>query len=186
VPAFASPWHMFLASAVLISAIAAVIDYRTGEIPNWLTLYPLGIGLAANALVGFRSGGPSGAGSALLASFLGAALCAIVPVLLFRKGAIGGGDVKLLVAIGALCKTQVGIEAELYSFLAAALYGPAKMAYEGKLLRVMGNTIAIVANPLLPKEKRRTLDPEMMTSVRFGPAIFVGMVAAALANTGFL
>jgi prepilin peptidase CpaA len=181
-----TPWHLLLASAVLISAIAAWIDYRTGEIPPYLTVYPLGLALLAHFVLGFRAGGMSGGGMHFLYSLLGAGVCAIVPLLLFRKGAIGGGDVKLLIAIGALCRTQVGIEAELYSFLAAALYAPAKMAYEGKLLRLMGNTLAILANPFLPQEKRRTLEPEMMSKVRFGPAIFVGMAAAALANTGFL
>ena len=33
---------------------------------------------------------------------------------------MGGGDVKLLAAIGAICGAVVGIEAELYAFITAA------------------------------------------------------------------
>jgi len=64
--------------------------------------------------------------------------------------------------------------------MAAALVVPARLAWEGQLLRVLGNTVAIVMNPFLPEKRRRTLSPEMLTTVRFGPAIFVGTVIAAL------
>jgi prepilin peptidase CpaA len=88
--------------------------------------------------------------------------------------------VKLLAAIGALLQWRAGIEAEFYAFLAAAIIAPARLAYEGKLLKVLGNSLALVVNPFRPKERRRQITPEMMTSVRFGPAIFVGVFGAAL------
>ena len=49
----------------------------------------------------------------------------------------------------------------------AALYAPAKMAWDGKLLQVLGNTFALVANPFLPSDRKRNLSPEMMTMFRF-------------------
>ena len=37
---------------------------------------------------------------------------------------------------------SLGIEAELFGFIAAALYAPARLAYEGKLLRTLADVIA--------------------------------------------
>jgi prepilin peptidase CpaA len=94
--------------------------------------------------------------------------------------AIGGGDVKLLTAIGALAGLQAGIEAELCSFIVAAVVVPGKLAWEGKLMPVLGNTVALVANPFLPEKRRRPLCTEMLTTIRFGPAIFAGTAIATL------
>ena len=50
--------------------------------------------------------------------------------------------------------------------------------------RKLENTVALVANPFLPKHKRREITPEMMTSLRFGPAIFVGTCGTAMLHWG--
>src|SRR5262249_55657192 len=91
---------------------------------------------------------------------------------------MGGGDVKLFAAQGALCGSMIGIEAEFYAFLAAALFAPAWLLWQGKLWSTMKNSVALLINPLLPKEKRRELSPEQMTWLRFGPPICVGMIGA--------
>jgi prepilin peptidase CpaA len=170
----------FLGFAVLVAAIAAAFDWRTGHIPNWVTLVPLGLAPLAHAgvfIVNDRAGQALAAGGF---SVLGAALCALVPVFLYRAGGLGGGDVKLFAAIGAICRPMIGIEAQFYGFIAAALFAPARLAYEGKLLKVLANTVALVANPFLPKERRREITPEMLTWQGLGPAIFVGTCATAL------
>ena len=172
----------FLLAAVAITAIAAAYDWRKGEIPNWVTLGPLALGLTAHGIVGALSHGSAGALSSVLLALLGAIACGLVPVLLWWKGAIGGGDVKLLIAVGALLGPMLGIEAELFGFIAAAIYAPARLAYEGKLLRTLGNTAALALNPVLPKTKRREVAPEMMTWLRFGPPMFVGMCVTVVLN----
>jgi prepilin peptidase CpaA len=172
----------FLLVAVVITLIAAIIDFRTGEIPNALTLGPLAIAPLVHAALGYHNGGLSGAGWGFGYAALGAVGCGIAPVLVYVVGGMGGGDVKLLAALGALLWPMLGLEAEFYAFLGAALFAPAKMAYEGKLLRTLGNTLALAVNPFLPKAKRREIAPEMMTSLRFGPAIFVGTCVAAYLN----
>jgi prepilin peptidase CpaA len=169
----------FLGFAVLITAIAAVFDWRTGHIPNWVTIAPLVLAPFGHAGVSIAS---DRAGEALAQggfSVLGAAVCALVPLALYRAGGIGGGDVKLLAAVGAICRPVLGIEAQLYGFLVAALVAPARLAYEGKLFKVMANTLALVANPFLPKERRREITPEMLTWHGLGPAIFVGTAITA-------
>lgn len=177
-----SLWHLLLFAAVAVAGIAALIDWRTGEIPNWLTLGGIVLGLLGNAILGWRTGGLAEGGQAALWSFVGMLACGAVPVLLYRYGGIGGGDVKLLLAIGALLRASIGLEAELYAFVATTLYAPARLVYEGKLLRSLGNSLSILANPFRPEEKRKTVDPELLSTVRFGPGIFLGTVIAAIVN----
>lgn len=176
--------QIFLGAAVAVSAVAAWKDYRTGEIPNRLTLLPLALAPLAHAALAFRRGGAGAALEAGGLSIFGAVACAIVPLLLYRAGGMFGGDVKLLAAIGALCLPLAGIEAEFYAFLSAALYAPARLAYEGKLLRTLRNTLSLVLNPFLPEAKRREVAPEMMTELRFGPAVFAGTLASAWLHWG--
>lgn len=166
----------FFFAAILVTGLAAWFDWRTGEIPNWLNLWPMAIAPLAHAGFGFRGGGWGAAGLGALHSFLGIIACGLIPIFLYRAGAIGGGDVKLLGALGAILRPMVGIEAEFYSFIVAALYAPILMAYQGKLLRTLGNTVLLVKNVFVPPAKRREVPREMMSELRFGPFIFVATV----------
>lgn len=106
---------------------------------------PLAHGLAAAS---FRAG---------LDSVLGALACAAVPAILFRQDAIGGGDVKLLAAIGALLGARLGLEAEMWAFLCSLPF-----------------LVAIL-------RRQRQGKAPTVSELRFGPAVFVG-VALALAR----
>lgn len=164
--------------AVAVALAAAFFDWRKGEIPNWLTLPALVIGPVMHFVISLKLGTNAAASEAGI-SIAGALICALVPMLLYRQNAIGGGDVKLFAAIGALCQPLIGIEAEMYGFLAAAIVAPVRLAYEGKLFRTMRNALYVAMNPMLPKEKRQEIEPEAMSWFRLGPAIFIGMVLTA-------
>ncbi|MCI0358359.1 MAG: A24 family peptidase [Planctomycetaceae bacterium] len=85
--------YEFAAAVALLTAIAAVLDYRTKKIPNWLTVSAAGLGLAYHSLA------PGGMGPLLsLAGFAVGFSLLILPWLL---GGGGMGDVKLLAALGA-------------------------------------------------------------------------------------
>lgn len=174
--------HLFLAAAVAVTAVAAVVDWKTGEIPNALTFGALGLAPLGHAVFGYREAGPTGAVYGVAFSFAGLLLCGLVPFVLFRLGGGGGGDVKLLAALGAILAPMMGIEAELYAFVAAALYAPARLAWEGKLLRTLANSARLLVNPFLPKDRRREIPAEMMSPLRFGPAAFVGTLIVVLEN----
>src|SRR5690606_463596 len=95
-----------------LCAIAAVTDVRTGRIPNRLVAWGLGLGAAlpvASALVAAR---PEGVLVALVrelgAAFAGLLVTAAVPLVLFSMRALGGGDVKLFAAVGALAGPGLG------------------------------------------------------------------------------
>ncbi|HJK90150.1 MAG TPA: A24 family peptidase [Polyangiaceae bacterium LLY-WYZ-15_(1-7)] len=161
-------------AAIGLALVAAVTDWRRGEIPNWLTLPPLVLAPAAFAL--FVSPG------AALVSIAGIFICGLVPYLLFRQDAIGGGDVKMVAAIGAVAGYVNGLEFELAGFVVAALYALGRLTWEGKLLRTLANSFFIALNPILPKSWRREVSPTLMSKVRMGGAFLVGAVVVTLAH----
>src|SRR5215472_2992726 len=113
---------VFLAAAVLVSAVAAWCDWRRGQIPNWLTFTTMGIGPVAYLALGLAQGATKqDAVTEASYSVLGGLVCAVIPLALYSKSAIGGGDLKLFVGLGALLQVKIGIEAEMYGFCAAAI-----------------------------------------------------------------
>jgi prepilin peptidase CpaA len=99
----------FAALVGIFTAIAAVLDYRTNEIPNWLTVSAAVLGLA------YHTFAPSGMGPLLaLAGFAIGFGLLLLPWLL---GGGGMGDVKLLAALG----TWLGPVLILVSFGLAAM-----------------------------------------------------------------
>jgi prepilin peptidase CpaA len=169
-----------LLAGVIATGVAAWTDYRTGLIPNWLTLGGLLSALVAHAAHAGLAGGWQSAGYAVLACLAGALFCSLAPGILSWKGAMGGGDLKLFAALGALYQPMLGIQAQMYAFVIAAVLAPARLAYEGRLIRVLCSTLAVAVNPILPREKRRSLPPDSLTWFRLGPAIFAGTALAAL------
>jgi prepilin peptidase CpaA len=173
------------ACAIVITAVAAVWDLRTGHIPNWLTLPPLVIAPVAYFFL-FDA-------EAALFSILGALICGVVPYFLFRmktgsesRKAMHGGDVKLFASLGAMLGIYSGIEAQFFTVFVAAIYVMARMAWHGKLLRVLGNSLALVVNPLLPKKRRKDINPDLLHTIRLGGAIFVGTTIAVALRHPYL
>lgn len=168
-----------LLAALLITAIAAVTDARTGHIPNWLTVPPLFIA----PLVWWAHGGVWRADTGSLVGSLGSMLlCGIAPAILWKVRALGAGDVKLFMSVGGLALASTAIEAQFYACCAISLFACARLAWEGKLLRTLSNAFFLTINPVLPKKHRRAISRELMTKMRFGVAIFVGTLVAVLAN----
>lgn len=95
---------------VLLVGAGAVCDLRTRRIPNLLTVGALALALALRAVLG---------GGMLVEGVQGAALALAVTFPLFAVRALGGGDVKLLMAAGAL----LGPAATLVALLLSAVVG---------------------------------------------------------------
>lgn len=93
-----------LAVALLVALGAGIWDWRVRRIPNWLCLSGLVAGFVLNDWR-FALGG------------LGLALVIHLP--LFALRATGGGDVKLMAALGAL----LGLDVWLRVFLISAILG---------------------------------------------------------------
>ena len=77
---------------------------------------------------------------------------------------------------------MLGIECQIYALVVAAVVAPARLAYDGRLFAVLGGSIALLFNPLLPPERRRVVPREMLTWFRLGPAIFAGTLLTLMAH----
>jgi prepilin peptidase CpaA len=159
---------MFMGAAIAVAGIAAITDARTGHIPNWLTLPALTAGPAAHFVLSGADG--------LTTSLLGLLLCGIVPYLLFRSGAMGGGDVKLFAALGAILGFGPGGDVLLLSFVIAGLTGVAVWIRHSSLRAVLGNITRDIANRFRSREARKPLPDLPRLEMRMGPAVLVAVL----------
>jgi len=98
-------------SMLILLTLASFTDLRSGKIPNWLTLPAILGGLVYHVLTGGRDG----------FFFAGTGLILGVGLLLmpFVMGGMGGGDVKLLGAVGSIS----GAMTTFRIFLISAIVG---------------------------------------------------------------
>jgi prepilin peptidase CpaA len=119
---------------------AAIEDHRVRKIRNWLTL-----SMAVSGLVQPFCGG---AGISLGMSVLGLLTGFGLLLVLFAIGAVGGGDVKLLAAVGA----WVGPWGVFQIFLAQAVIGAVIVLYQagrqGRLTLLTRNSAVVAINLL--------------------------------------
>ena len=174
------PYLLLVAAAV--TAVAAYTDLRRGEIPNWLTFGGFLAGLVASAALAARTGELSRVGASVAGAFVGSLLCAVIPLYLWRNGAMGGGEVKLFMALGSLCHPLTGLDIELTAFIAGSLLAPVKLAFDGQLIATMKRTGMLVANVFLPKNRHYELPRAALVWFRFGPAIFLATLWVAIAE----
>jgi len=121
--------------AVLILAFvftAALLDVRSGVIPRQLSLFGFIAGLVIHAFAG-------GFFSSLAAAIIGFA----VGLTFFQLGAIGGGDVKLITALGALLGLKSWIVAMEVAVILAALMALVEVIRRGLLRRTCRNIYEI-------------------------------------------
>lgn len=161
-----------------ITGAAAFWDARTGRIPNWITAPAFGLALAFQAwgAYGLAQSGQGLDGAAALrhvtwAIIAGMVVCAVLPLLLYCVDAMGGGDVKLLAALGALLGAELGFQLLVYSMVAATIYGLAVMAWRGQLKSALANT-ASVAKGTFSRKGTKDVETSKLTMLKFGPAVF--------------
>ena len=137
----------------LLVVVAAFLDLRRRRIPNWLTVPGMVAGLSINA---YQTGW-----TGLKHGLLGMLLALVVYGLLFAIHAMGGGDVKLMAAVGAF----TGPEAWLSIFAITAVVGGMlaiiTLLTHGGLVRALGNVAAILGSLgrfRAPHEERPELD----------------------------
>lgn len=157
------PAMAYTFALLLLTGSAAISDAKTGLIPNRLTLPVLAFAPLAQGL--------GGGSAALMGSLLAALGCALVPLLLFTRGAMGGGDLKLFAAVGALVGVQQGLLLQVLSYALAASGALIWLGLRGELGAVLASSLR-----LLLRRKRKpggTADAEaQLHSIRLGPAVF--------------
>lgn len=121
----------FEIAAVLVGLAGCATDIASRRIPNALTLPAVGFGVVAHAL----GGGWPEASAALLGGLVG--LAVFLPI--FALGGMGGGDVKLMAALGSwIGAGPVGWTA-LYGALAGGVMAIGVGAVHGYLGQALVN-----------------------------------------------
>jgi prepilin peptidase CpaA len=146
---------------------AAVIDVNTRRVPNALTG-----GVALTGLLLALSGyGRVGTGAAVAGCALG--LLLMLPGHLF--GATGGGDVKLLAALGTLLGPWSTITAFVVTAIAGGLIAIAVAMHRQRLGRTLGATVRLAAGSQTAVE-----EIEADRTFAYAPAIAIGAALAAI------
>jgi prepilin peptidase CpaA len=171
-----SPPNIALACALLTTLAAAISDGRLGIIPNSLTLPPILLAPAAYGVVG-------GSGSLFMA-VAAAILCGLAPYVLFRVRAMGGGDVKLFAALGAIHGHDVlaGLRIQFMAFAFAMAGVFFTQARERRLMSTLSNTLRYARDLVCRRASPRDLNSEETSHVRLGAFV----LAATLVQTGAL
>ena len=137
---------------VLVIA-AAAFDLRTRRIPNWLCATGLLAGFACQIALSQWAGARDAA--------LGAGLALLIYIPLFALRAVGGGDVKLMAAVGSL----VGPSSWIAIFLITAILGGvialvmiALKRRVGRTLRNVGILVTELAHLRAPHRVEQELD----------------------------
>lgn len=146
--------------------IAAAYDHKHGIIPDWLT-YPM---IMVGAIRVWSSADDASRAHEWVEFFFALSFCSLVPLYLYIKRKMGGGDLKLLMGIAACTGVAVGLETQILAAVAASVYG---------LLQMVSSSQNVAAQ----RGDRWKLSQLRMRTVRFGPAIFWGLVLSLLPRT---
>lgn len=158
-------------AALAISVAACVTDLRSRRIPNVLTF--------GAALLGFLYHLTTGGVGALGGSALGWLAGALVFIVPFAIGGLGGGDVKLLAALGAWIgpvdalwlALYTGVAGGVMSLVVAVANGYLRSALQNvRLLLCHWRVAGLTALPAI------TLDGSSAPKLAYAVPIFVGMV----------
>jgi prepilin peptidase CpaA len=136
-----------LATTGLFLTACVVSDLRTRRIPNTLTLSGMALGLFLGGATQGFPGLAASAGGMLLAMTL------LVPP--FALGGIGGGDVKMMAAVGSLVGTPALLASLLAGMILGGLVAVGVLWRRGRLREKLQAVGAMTRSALLT----RSLDP---------------------------
>lgn len=121
----------YLVAALIVASIGAATDYRSRRIPNWLT----GAGFVSGLLLHLALGGWHDLGSA----FLGGIVAGSIFLIFYLAGGMGGGDVKLIAAVGCLAGLSQVASILVSTALAGGIFAVALAAMSRRLKQTVGN-----------------------------------------------
>jgi prepilin peptidase CpaA len=158
-----------LICALGTATIGAVTDVRGKRIPNWLTYGGLVTALAVRSAVlgwpGLRGG--------LVGVLVGGGIF----YLFFLLGGMGGGDVKLMAAVGAWAGTVQALAILIAAAIAGGILAVCYIVFYRQVLRTFLNTVELIrhhlSSGLQPHPVFNIREPSSMR-VPYGLAIAMG------------
>ena len=155
-------WILTLALTIL----AALLDWRSRRIPNWLTVPGLLSGVVVHTLIA----GWHGALFALEGA--GLALILLLPLVALR--ALGAGDWKLMGAVGAFVGWQMFLFVLLGSIFASGIMAVVQVYRTGRVMETLKNMVTLVRGFFtfgLKKNPQISLDNPRLLKLPFGVAV---------------
>lgn len=149
----------------VLFAFACYGEVKNRRIPNWLTGAGMLLGLGAAFIEGWLPG--------LWNSFLGLVIAGGVLLPFCLMGVVGGGDMKLMAATGAIVGYPLVLRVMTDTCMAGGLLAVGIMAWNGILLTTFANAFRILFG--MPRPAKGLRKPPM---VPYGIAIAVGTLYA--------
>jgi len=169
----AETWAFVVLAVTLVAA--SYTDLRRGKILNIVTYPAVVLGLIGHTLAGGLSGGPYSS-LGLAGALLGMAVGFLPLLLIWRAGGIGGGDAKLMAAVGALTGWEFTLSAMFYGLIVAALMAFVLMIRRGIVVRTfrrIGRFLWLTLCRAKPGDVATADSPK----VPFGLALCIGAAA---------
>jgi prepilin peptidase CpaA len=175
---------MLLSLSILAVTVAFVVacwltDVRTREIPNWLSFAAFVMGIVLNLL--------SFGGAGLIHSLAGTLVPVAILIGPFALGGIGGGDVKMMGAIGALLGPWLALNAVAAGLILGGIIMVLHLAGLGRL----GEKLASTVKMLRRAWSTRTLGPLRLSdehpaavTLPYSVPLGLGTVAVLLPRLG--
>ncbi|MGE5372153.1 MAG: prepilin peptidase [Solirubrobacterales bacterium] len=159
--------------------LALIMDVNYSIVPNWLTAPAACAGLLIGA---FQAGLP---GLGISAAGLLLPVVALYPF--FRMGTLGGGDIKLFAAIGAVMGPEFAAWSFAFSVMAALPTAVALMLYRGVLrtrMRILYRYLlyAVISLRLVPYAQSR----EPAAVFPFTVVVVPGVLMAGLGLSSYI
>ena len=158
-----------------VIAVCAVTDILHGKIYNRITYPAIGVGVLLAVVTGMYM---------LKASLIGLLVGFILYFLVFMMGGLGGGDVKLMTAVGALMGYPFVLYASFYSALVGGVISLGVIIWKGRFLKTLRNIFTVIfsypLSLLFPGVQPVSLNPENSTRIPYGFAICLGTLWTVL------
>ena len=159
-----------LVAALAVAVVATVTDLRKGKVYNWLTAPAVVLGLGLTLVLS----GPAGLKLSLFGIAIGLAVWVLQPII---GKPLGGGDVKLLIAVGSLTGHVLLLRILLLSCVWAGAIAIVLAIVRGKLWPCVKETVCHLISSLAA----RTVSPLQSrvegTRVPFAAATVLGILS---------
>jgi len=157
---------------LLLTCLAAVWDWRSRKIPNWITVPGAVAGITLHAaLNGWH-------GVLFALAGMGLALALLLPLVYLR--AIGAGDWKLMGAVGVFLGWQLFLFVLFGSILVAGIMAVAQMIRADRVAETLRNLWTLVkgfASFGMVKNPKISLDNPGLMKLPFGVAVAAATIA---------
>ncbi|MBU8932636.1 MAG: prepilin peptidase [candidate division Zixibacteria bacterium] len=168
---------MAFMAAIIVAALAVYTDLRWRKIPNNLTVPAVAAGIILNIL----SGGWNG----LLFSLTGLVIGIVVFIVPFALRGMGGGDVKLMGALGALLGGYAIVSIAIYTAILGGVLAIVVAVYNHQMGSSLRKVMMLLAKLVPFVGRSKEIDKTTSLRLPYGLAIGGGTMLLILIGQVF-